>query len=194
MTIITPFSRREILARTGKLSIAGFAALAGIDGLSHAALAQNVSATSRDADILNVALGLEHEAIEAYQLTADSGLLKGAPLNVALLFQSHHRAHRDALVTAIQKLNGKPVEPETRDQYAKELNVAALKTENDALELATKLEHDAANAYISIIPTFTDRSLAKLAGRLVADESMHWTALISTLGKPLPASALTFGA
>jgi hypothetical protein len=32
-----------------------------------------------------------------------------------------------------------------------------------------------------------------MAGRLVADEAMHWTALLAVQQKPLPAQALTFG-
>jgi hypothetical protein len=38
------------------------------------------------------------------------------------------------------------------------------------------------------------RDLAKVAARLAADESMHFTVLTSALGRPLPAGALSFGA
>ena len=66
--------------------------LAGRPGLASAA------ETSRDVGILNVALGLEHQAIGAYQLGAGSGLLQKSTLEVAMLFQAHHKAHRDALI------------------------------------------------------------------------------------------------
>ena len=36
--------------------------------------------------------------------------------------------------------------------------------------------------------------LAQVAGRLAADETMHWTALASAIGEMLPQKALTFGA
>jgi len=61
------------------------------------------------------------------------------------------------------------------------------------LELALKLELGAANAYINIIPSFEDHDLAKLSARVLADESLHWTALASTLAHPLPANAMFFG-
>ena len=57
-------SRRTFMGRTGTLSAVAVAMLAGKD-----ALAQGMSGdTSKDVGILNVALGLEHEAINAYQL------------------------------------------------------------------------------------------------------------------------------
>src|SRR5580698_8127625 len=99
-------SRRDLLLNGGKLSAAGLAVLAGGSAFAHAALAAD--APQKDIDILNVALGLEHQAIGAYQIGADSGLLKQPALNLSLLFQSHHKAHRDALASAVQKLGGMP--------------------------------------------------------------------------------------
>jgi hypothetical protein len=45
-----------------------------------------------------------------------------------------------------------------------------------------------------VIPAFGDPSLAKVAGRLAADETMHWTTLTTALARALPAGALSFGA
>ena len=59
-----------------------------------------------DVNILNVALGLEHEAIGAYQLGAESGLLQKPVLDVAVLFQGQHKEHRDALVATVRKMGG----------------------------------------------------------------------------------------
>ncbi|WP_163413779.1 ferritin-like domain-containing protein, partial [Escherichia coli] len=81
------------------------ALLGGASGLARAASAD----PAKDSGILNVALGLEHEAINAYQLGATSGLLQKPVLDVAVRFQSHHKAHRDALIATIQALGGKPV-------------------------------------------------------------------------------------
>src|SRR5258707_1264946 len=91
-----PPQRRTFLARAGvaTLSAAGVAMLAG-----NPALAQGMASDpAADAAILNVALALEHEAIGAYQLGAESGLLQKPVLDVAVLFQSHHKGHRDALI------------------------------------------------------------------------------------------------
>ena len=185
-------ARRGFLMNSGKatLSMAAVGLLAGHQEL---ALAKGGDA-AKDVDILNVALGLEHEAINAYQLGAGSGLLQKPVLDVAVAFQSHHKEHRDALIATIQKLGGKPVAEKTLDEYAKALNAGSLKNQTDVLMLAAKLELGAANAYLGVIPAFKDSALAKVAGRLAADETMHWTALSSALGKPLPTNALFFGA
>ncbi len=60
--------------------------------------------------------------------------------------------------------------------------------------LAARLERGAANAYLGVIPSFKDAELAKVAGRLAADETMHWTALAGALKQNLPAKALSFAA
>jgi len=183
-------TRRGFLTAGVTLSAGAVALLAGQNALAQAA----GGATAADAGILNVALGLEHEAIAAYQLGAGSGLLQKPVLDIAVSFQSHHKAHRDALIATIQKLGGKPVEEKKLDDYAKALNAAALKSQADVLDLAARLELGATNAYLGVIPSFKDAALAKVAARLAADETMHWTVLSSALGRPLPAAALSFGA
>lgn len=194
MTEITNLEipRRTLLKNGGLLSIAGLVALTGIGtlALGGQALAANPGG---DVDILNVALGLEHEGIAAYQLGAESKLLKPEVLKVAVRFQDDHKAHRDLLAGAIQKLGGKPVAAKTNADYAKALNAAALKNQKDVLALAARLELGAVNAYLGVIPSFGDRALAKVAGRLAADETMHWTTLNAVLGQPL-AKAMFFGA
>jgi len=176
---------------------------AGVTTLSAAAIAilggcKNTMATTMasegDVNTLNVALGLEHEAINAYQLGAESGLLEKPVLGVAVQFQSHHKQHRDALIAAIKSMGGAPVAEKSKDMYAKELNAATLKSQADVLMLAAKLEKGAANAYLGVIPAFENKDLAQVAGRLAADETMHWTVLASALKQALPEKALTFGA
>jgi hypothetical protein len=189
--IALPVSRRAFLGNTGHiaLSTAAVALLAGRPGLASA-----TEDPSRDVGILNVALALEHEAINAYQLGAGSGLLKKPALDVALLFQSHHRSHRDALIETIEKMGGAPVAERSMDEYAKALDAASLKTQADVLRLASKLELAATNAYLGVIPSLGDARLAQVAARLAADETMHWTALSDALGSMLPSIALSFGA
>ncbi len=186
-------SRRRFLATTATLSASTVALLAGNSALAQAGqgMAGN---TAADVGILNVALGLEHEAINAYQLGASSGLLQKPVLDIAVSFQSHHKAHRDALIATIQKLGGKPVEEKKLDDYAKALNAGALKNQADVLDLAARLELGATNAYLGVIPSFKDTALAKVAARLAADETMHWSILANALGRQLPAMALSFGA
>jgi rubrerythrin len=185
-------SRRGLLASGGKLVLSA-AALSVLGG--NVALAKGKKgASAQDTAILNVALGLEHEAIGAYQLGAESGLLSKDVLAVAVAFQSHHKAHRDALTSTIRQLGGTPVATKTNGEYAEALGAAGLRSQADVLALAARLEKGAANAYLGVIPSFGDQGLAQVAGRLAADEAMHWTALVSALGQALPGEALSFGA
>jgi rubrerythrin len=193
-------SRRGLLAGSGKavLSASAVALLMGCESMARSSRSTQTAAAmadpANDVAILNVALGLEHEAIGAYQIGAESGLLQKPTLDVAVLFQSQHKQHRDALAATIGKLGGAPVPAMSQADYAKALNVAALKSEADVLRLAAKLEKGAANAYLGVIPSFEDAELAKVSGRLAADETMHWTVLASALREPLPRDALSFGA
>ena len=185
-------ARRGFLARSSQLTLS--AAALGLLAGARTANAQSSMSMEADIGILNVALGLEHEAINAYQLGAGSGLLQKPVLDVAVAFQSHHKAHRDALIATIQKMGGRPMAEKSLDDYAKALNAASLKSQADVLTLAAKLELGATNAYLGVIPSFKDHKLSQVAARLAADETMHWTALSQALGQMLPAGELTFGA
>jgi len=115
-------------------------------------------------------------------------------LEVAVLFQTHHKEHRDALIATIRKLGGTPVAAKSDAEVAQALNASMLKSQTDVLRLAQRLEKGATNAYIGVIPSFGDRALAQISARLAADEAMHWTVLTQVLKDPLPAKALSFGA
>jgi hypothetical protein len=183
-------ARRQFLGTGATLSAVAVALLGGREALAQGAMGDS----SKDVQILNVALGLEHEAINAYQLGAGSGLLQKPVLDVAVLFQSHHKAHRDALVATIQKLGGSPVAEKKLEDYAMALKANTLKTQADVLELAARLELGATNAYLGVLPSLGNRELAKVAARLAADETLHYTVLTQALGKALPTQALSFGA
>jgi rubrerythrin len=185
-------TRRNFLNTAGLavLSAGAVSMLAGCDAIP----AAHARTESQDVTILNVALGLEHEAIGAYQLGAESGLLQKPVLDVAVLFQSQHKQHRDALIATIQKLGGSPVETKPLAEYAKALQANTLRNQTDVLMLAARLELGATNAYLGVIPAFKDSGLARISGRLAADETMHWTVLNNALGRQLPQAALTFGA
>ena len=176
-------SRRSLfrVAGAGVLS----AAAVGLLG-SNPAMAKMKGAHSGDVDILNVALGLEHEAINAYQIGAESGLLDKGTLGVAVAFQSDHKFHRDALIATIGKLGGKAVSEKSRDDYVTGLNAASIKTATDIVKLAQRLELGAVNAYLGVIPSFTDKALAQVSAKLGADEVLHYTALTQALGEQLP--------
>jgi rubrerythrin len=175
-------------AGAATLSATAVALMAGCESMAQGNM------TAADVNILNVALGLEHEAINAYQLGAESGLLQQPVLNTAVAFQTHHKEHRDALIATIRKMGGMPVAEKPKAEYARALNASSLRNQADVLKLAQRLERGAANAYLGVIPSFGDKGLAQVAARLAADETMHWTALTSAMGEMLPQKALTFGA
>jgi hypothetical protein len=187
--------RRTLFRASGTalLSATAVALLAGSERLVSQAHAEG-SSSAGDVQILNVALGLEHEAISAYSIAAGSGLVTKAVLPVAIRFQGHHKEHRDALIATIRKMGGTPVAARPDAEVAKALNAASLKSQTDVLRLAQRLERGAANAYLGVIPSFGDKALAQISGRLAADEAMHWTVLTQVLGDMLPAKALSFGA
>jgi hypothetical protein len=194
--------RRRGLIRGSGITLLSASAVALLAGCENMAAAQgrgtgngsNGASAASDVGILNTALALENEAISAYQLGAGSGLLQKPVLEVAVLFQSHHKEHRDALIATIRKLGGTPVPAKGDPEVAQALNASMLKTQTDVLRLAQRLEKGAANAYIGVIPSFGDRGLAQVSARLAADETMHWTVLSQALKDPLPAKALSFGA
>ena len=189
--VIVP-GRRGFLSGTAKLSAVAIAMLAGKEALAAGHAAAQMA--SKDVDILNVALGLEWEGINAYTLGAKSGLLQKPVLDTAVRFQADHKEHADTLAGAIRKLGGKPVAPKSLNDYAKALRADTLKTQADVLSLAARLELGATNAYLGVIPSFKSPALAQVAARLAADEVMHWTILNSALGRPLPAGGMPFGA
>ena len=187
-------SRRSMLGTMGgsMLSVAAIGVL-GNTSVAHA-MDGHEKDMSGDVAILNVALGLEHEAIGAYQIGAESGLLEKGVLDVAVLFQGHHKGHRDALIAAIGKMGGTAVESKTTAQYVEELDIAnTVKGQADVLKLAQKLERGAANAYLGVIPSFSDDGLKQISGRLAADEASHWAILSHVLGESFPAEPLMFG-
>lgn len=193
MSNIPNLSRRRLLAASGGATLSA-AAVTILAGCASGVAAAGAEPMAKDADILNVALGLEHEAINAYQLGAQSGLLQKPVLDVAVLFQSHHKGHRDALIATIEKMGARPVAEKPIAEYAKALRADTLKSQADVLALAARLELGATNAYLGVIPSFKDPALGQVAARLAADETMHWTALAGALGRMLPSQPLSFGA
>src|SRR5215468_8023311 len=147
-TVVVP-SRRQFLRNVSKvtLSASALALLVGHEAMAAGKGKHMAANPGQDVSILNVALGLEHEAIEAYQIGAESGLLQKPVLDVAVLFQSQHKGHRDALISTIKTLGGTAVMPKSRDDYMKALNVSMIKGQGDILKLAQRLERGAANAY-----------------------------------------------
>jgi hypothetical protein len=174
-------ARRLFLGKSGLvLSGAAVALLAGND-----ALAKGKTGAASDVAILNTALAAELEAIAAYQVGAESGLLQKPVLDLAVTFQSHHRAHAGVLASTVEQLGGKAVAAKSRYAFPTE----TLKTQADVLRFAASLEKGAVSAYLGAVPVFDNRDLAKAAASILGDEAMHWAILRNALGEvPVPAA------
>ncbi len=184
MSAINLSPRRGFLSGFGKITLSA-TAIALLSGREKLGLIGSASAqtANNDVTILNSALGAEQQAIAAYQLGADSGLLKKPTLDLAVAFQGHHKAHAEALAKAVQKLGGKPATPLKDYGFPKD----KLKSQNDVLAFAASLEKGAVSAYLGAVPILTDRELAKAAASILGDEAMHWAVLRHALGQnPVP--------
>lgn len=168
-------ARRSFFGKSGLLlSGAAIALLAGQDALA----AKESKTGAADVAILNSALGAELEAIAAYQVGAESGLLQKPVLDIAVSFQGHHKEHADVLSKTIVKLGGKPVEAKAKYTFP----VETLKTQADVLRFAANLEKGAVSAYMGAVPAFANRDLSKAAASILGDEAMHWAILRNALG------------
>jgi len=178
---LLPASRRGFLKSSGLLlSGTAVALLAGRESL-----AAGGDATQADARILNTALAAELEAVAAYQVGAESGLLLKPALDLAVTFQGHHREHADVLAKTIEKLGGKPVAAKARYDFP----TAKLKNQADVLRFAAALEKGAVSAYLGAVPVFANRELAKAAASILGDEAMHWAVLRQAVGEiPVPSA------
>ena len=171
-------ARRSFLGKSGLLlSGAAVALLAGQEAL---AATKGGKSTAEDVRILNSALGAEFEAIAAYQVGAESGLLQKPVLDLAVTFQGHHKEHADILGKTIAKLGGKAVSAKEKYTFPTD----TLKTQMDVLRFAASLEKGAVSAYLGAVPLFGNRDLARAAASILGDEAMHWAILRNALGEP----------
>lgn len=176
--------RRRFITGTRRatLSAGAIALLTGSSGLAREARASEASLAD-DIAILNTALGSEREAVAAYQVGAESGLLSKGMLAVAVKFQDHHKEHVDVLASTVSKLGGTPKAPKASYTFPTD----TLKSEADVLRFAAGLEKGAVSAYLGAVPLFGNRELAKAAASILGDEAMHWAVLRSALGEdPVP--------
>jgi rubrerythrin len=181
-------SRRGLLKGVGQVGLSAVAItlLAGCESM--AASDKKMMAAANPADdvnTLNTALALEYQAIAAYQVGAESGLLQKPVLDVAVQFQGDHKKHAEVLASTVTKLGGKPVTAKPAASYG--FPTAQLKTQADVLRFAAGLEKGAASAYLGAVPVFNNRDLAKAAASILGDETMHWAVLLNALGEnPVP--------
>jgi hypothetical protein len=96
-----------------------------------------------DVALLNIALGLEFQAIAAYDAGAKSQLLSADQLKIAVSFQKDHKRHGDQLIHWIRRYGGTPVEPKSNYDFGK------ISSAMDIVKLAQRLEEGAELAYLT---------------------------------------------
>ena len=162
-------SRRQLL-RAGGLSVA-----AGVMASAMPAAAKEARYAG-DLAILNVALGLEHQAIAAYDAGAKSKLLNADQLKLAVSFQNDHKRHRDALTKFIKRYGGAPVAPKPNYDFG------TITSATDIVKLAQSLEDGAMGAYLANAGKLENREILNAAVPILEDEVRHNTVFKQLLG------------
>ena len=168
-------SRRQVL-RAGGLSVA-----AGVMASAMPAAAVKEPRYAGDLAILNVALGLEHQAIAAYDAGAKSKLLSADQLKLAVSFQNDHKRHRDALMSYIKRFGGTAVAPKPTYDFG------TITSATDIVKLAQSLEDGAMNAYLANAGNLTNREILNAAVPILEDEARHNTVFKQLLGMDVTA-------
>lgn len=171
-------SRRRLIAG------AGITALGLVTGCTATAIAPAPprSTAVDDAALLNNVLGLEYEAIAAYDAALAGGGLGTGDAALAQAFQLDHTKHAEALVRAILRLQDKPVAARAPADYRFARD--ALRQRDDALRFLVGFEQGLALAHLGAVPAFAEKDLAKGAAGILGVETMHWSALRLALGEP----------
>lgn len=176
----TPTTRRAMLKASAVAALTGAASLATM-GLAEAAT-RNSGARKGDIALLNLALGLEQQAIWAYGAAA--GKLTDTAVGntvkaLALRNQADHKAHRDVLITTIKHLGGTPVPAKSSYDLSAYIHHGEGNLDSDAniAKLALALEVDAVLAYQTAAPRLKMPELQAAALSILPDEAGHATAI-----------------
>ena len=148
-------------------------------GVVASAIPANAAKEARfagDLAILNVALGLEHQAIAAYDAGAKSKLLNADQLKLAVSFQTDHKRHRDALTKFIHRFGGSPVAPKASYDFG------TITSATDIVKLAQSLEDGAEGAYLANAGKLENREILNAAVPILEDEVRHNTVFKQLLG------------
>ncbi len=163
------------------------AACGGDDGGNAAGTTTGAGATtgaqmSSDIKIVNYALTLEYLEADFYAEVIDSGLFKGAQLNLIKVIGDHEAQHVEALKGTVEKLGGTPaMKPKTK---------FPLDSPTSVLELAATVENLGAAAYLGQAGRIMDKEILAAAISIHSVEARHAAALNVLTGKsPTPDGA-----
>jgi hypothetical protein len=182
-------SRRRLIAGAGGLTV-GVAALGIVAGCTTmAGVETKTSGKGDDAAILNNLLGLEYEAVAAYDAALAGGALAAPEAALARSFQADHAKHAEALTRGVIRLQDRPVAARPQTEYR--FSSAVLANRDEAVRFLIGVEQGLALAHLGAVPGFAEKNLAKGAAGILGIETMHWSSLRQALGEdPVPAPFL----
>ena len=150
-------------------------------------------ASKADVTTARTASSIEALLVQAYQRMLDSGLVTTPAMLAAIkLFQTQHKAHLTFFEAATKRGGGKAFadpNPALAASIAEQL--AGLKSERDALQLAYSLEKQAAATYQATIGTLDDPTLNEAVMSVGGAEVRHVAVLAPSVGQPPVPSAFS---
>jgi hypothetical protein len=176
--------RRLILGGAGGLTLA--AATVALSGC--VSVADGNARKQRpgdDAALLANLLGLEDDAVAAYDTVLAAAWLGEAERGLAAGFLADHQNHVDTLRRAVERAGGTVV---NHDRKSGQPAAPALAGRDDAVRFLVGVEQGLALAHLAAVPAFAGRDLAKGAAGILSVESMHWAMWRRAVGEePVPA-------
>jgi hypothetical protein len=193
-----PSPGRRQLFKVGGATIMGAAVLAacGSDDDTSAGGTTSTGAmgdtsgeqANMDLALARTAASLEQLAVETYQTGIDSGLVTTMAIaDAAVLFQSHHQEHLDALNGAIRDAGGEEVTEPNEAVYEAMIKpaVEAASAEADIVKIAFDLENAAAQTYVFAGGTLTVPALRSTIMTIGGIEARHAAVLqVAAQGAP----------
>ena len=185
-------SRRWLLRGAGAAAGGAAALLIAACGGSHKLAAQTGTTTtpttpefhSRDIDVLNRLLELEHIAVAAY--TAGIPLLAPSARMAGQLFLTQELSHAGELSGLVRQAGGVAIK--AREGY----DLGHPRNADDVLKLLHELERSQIAAYLQAIPKVSMASTRAALAAVMANDAQHISALRSQLGRqPVPSALVT---
>jgi len=191
-----PFSRRKFLALTGGTGAAAtFLVACGDDEETDSTSASSSTTTEDtgsgdplaefgegDIGILNYALTLEYLEAGFYAAVVDSGMFKGADLELIKVIGGHEQEHVDALKAAVEDM-GEKAAPEPKAEFPLDDAMTILTT-------AAEVENLGAAAYLGQAAAIENPDILASALAIHTVEARHAAVLNTLIGEdPTPDGA-----